>query len=90
MTTTEQKTNEFITMLNTNNVSNYIVSKSVTSFGDSNYFKFYSSDYREIAVVRISDHSVGVRRVFNEISYESLKKIEGVFDNLLKVYNSWN
>jgi len=88
---TDKATASFISFLQRNNIPKdmYTISRSVTDFGKSNYFKFYDSEYRLITTVRVSDHSVGLRRVFNEESYNSIVKIKPVRDRFLKVVKSY-
>ena len=85
--TTQEKTNEAIELLKQKGMTNFIVSKSSTNFGNSNYIKFYSSCFRNIFTVRISDHSVGQRRRFDEVCLDSFIADIEKYNN---IYKSWN
>lgn len=98
----EKQTESFINLLRKIGVSSdfswdsgvvwYNIHRSVTDFGKSNYITLrtiYNGSPIEIAKVRISDHSVGHRRLLNEIHYVSLAINKDVRDRFIKGVKSW-
>jgi len=97
--TTTQKTEELIQTLTNNGIThnvNYSISKSKTNYGESNYFKFYDSDFRQILKIRVSDHSVlSNTRIKDEYHYDLLlladeKNLSNQgLKEIINVINSW-
>lgn len=84
---TDRSTNSFISYLKRSGVKreNYNISRSSTDFGKSNYIRFIDKDYRDLGTVRISNHSVGQRRLGNEWNYTAIaKNIHGYRDDFEK------
>lgn len=99
---TEKHTESLIKLLTKNGVKSsftwdegvvwYSVSRSVTDFGKSNYIKLntiYNGSPREIAKIRVSDHSVGQRRLINEIHYHQLALDHKFRKDFIKSIKSW-
>jgi hypothetical protein len=84
----DKQTDEIEKILNKNNIKkkNYLIKKSKTNFGNSNYIELFDNDFKEILKIRISDHSTGQSRVFNEIPYKVFILNE---DNYIKIIKSY-
>lgn len=88
---TEKDTNEFIDTLGKYGLKrgkHFNISVSKTDYGNSNYVKFYDKNFRPIVTVRVSDHSVGVKRHGDEYSYQVLKESNEI-DNFIKDVLTW-
>ncbi len=86
-TSTENQTEVFEAIIAEMGMTNYVITKSVTDFGKSNYIKFYSNEMKNIFTVRLSDHSVGIGRLNDEVSLLSFLMNT---DDFMKCYKSYN
>ncbi len=89
ITPTPEKAKELQTILDGNGIiygQHYFISKSKTDFGESWYFKFYASDFRDILKIRVSDHSVlSGRRILDEVHYNGQESVNRAIE-VIKSY----